>query len=717
MDAQHGTGISASIQRRGMSRFLTNDIQVEVETIKGNVSANGRSVNVNTVGICGIFDTPLPLSERVYFNMKFPDSEKKCAYEGKVIWRSSVGEKQFVCGIRFLELENTNISSPLLEYIETSSLRLARDERRGIERNSKENKRQSERMYNDTLSIEIELPFPKGCTIVKPIIEITDKGLSFYMSEDEGFFEEGMVLKNIKIFNREHESNIRICKVTYCQIYEIEGMRKYKVGVMFLSEEDIYKKRAKRFQDTVINNLKSKVSFMVGEEEHRAQLLNFSKYGISLLVKSPHFVIKKSEILKNINISIKDMNVYKGDGLIVDVEQKNDSIKFRIALKEGVIPVDEILSTSNKSKIDFVLSKLTNVMSVGDNLPDEFKQQVKEVFYELTNIKRILDEFEENIRDEEPKIKEKFSLEMMTVLEKNFFQKINIHFKTIHTLTRNMREEEYSLCGQYFQNAFKDLIFLSPFMHRVYYKPLGYAGDYEMMNMLYRNTPQGKTLFAKFLDKYFLSIDPAQTNRNRVPYMTGKIKNKTPLFLNKSNRVKISSIACGPCIEIQTLLQESLSDNIDFTLLDASSEAIDHAKHKLEMAKNKHKRKCTFTYINESIYPLIKKKSVQDLIEDNQHIIYSLGLFEYLSDITIKRLLKILFNKLAPGGLLIAGNYSDSNVFQTYMELGGEWFLFYRKPEKMLSFVDDIVDSKAYIDDDGMIEFNKFLNIEKVERG
>ncbi len=37
----------------------------------------------------------------------------------------------------------------------------------------------------------------------------------------------------------------------------------------------------------------------------------------------------------------------------------------------------------------------------------------------------------------------------------------------------------------------------SPWMHRARHKPLGYLGDFEMMNGLYGNHFAGSTLFAK----------------------------------------------------------------------------------------------------------------------------------------------------------------------------------------------------------------------------
>ena len=50
---------------------------------------------------------------------------------------------------------------------------------------------------------------------------------------------------------------------------------------------------------------------------------------------------------------------------------------------------------------------------------------------------------------------------------------------------------------------------------RFFHKPLGYAGDFEMMNMLYRNESLGDTLFGQALSRVILDCDAARAVRHR----------------------------------------------------------------------------------------------------------------------------------------------------------------------------------------------------------
>ena len=72
------------------------------------------------------------------------------------------------------------------------------------------------------------------------------------------------------------------------------------------------------------------------------------------------------------------------------------------------------------------------------------------------------------------------------------------------------------------------LVMCSPFAYRTYHKPLGYAGDYEMVNMILRDPYEGGSLFAKVVNLWFLSQWPARAHRNRIKHLKGILKEEMP---------------------------------------------------------------------------------------------------------------------------------------------------------------------------------------------
>lgn len=555
------------------------------------------------------------------------------------------------------------------------------------------NNRLLERKIDENLNVEINFAFPKGLNLIKPVNEISDKGLSFYLDEEEGFFHKGTILKNIKIFNNEYETIIDDSEVIYSELMEIDDKNKYKIGLMFLSETNISKKREKRFSSKVLNTVKSRISFFIDGEEHRAQLLDFSKNGISLLIKSPRFIVKRSDIIKDITIIINNEELYKGAGLIVDLDQKNDNLILRISLKNGNIYTDYIFKEGNKNKVDSAIDNLKANIEVKNIVSEEFKKNIHETHNLLINIKNTLDNFEKEIKDYDKNTKNLLIEEMFEKINKEIFPVLEVCVTEIDNILKKINKKNLDIYKIYFQNIMHPLFMLAPILNRIYLKPLGIAGDYEMINMLYKNDYVGDSLFGKMLHKYICSKQTSEVIRTRVDFICEIISNLISERINEktSEKVKITSVASGSAIEIQKLISYEKNINyLDITLLDFLEEAIAHSKNKINLLENKYNRKSKIKFVKESIFNIIKDKKALDKIEDGQDIIYSLGLFEYLTDSTCKILLKVLSQKLSKNGVLIIGNYINEAPLKGWMELGVDWYLIYRDEQKVLNLSDKL---------------------------
>src|SRR5215471_13316962 len=110
--------------------------------------------------------------------------------------------------------------------------------------------------------------------------------------------------------------------------------------------------------------------------------------------------------------------------------------------------------------------------------------------------------------------------------------------------------------SRYFHDRFGALIDLSPVAARCFHKPLGYAGDFEMMNMIYRNESLGDTLFGRSLSRVLLDSDAGQAVRHRARYLAGKIKAAAARG-GPGRPARILSVAAGPAMELQQLLQKN----------------------------------------------------------------------------------------------------------------------------------------------------------------
>jgi len=78
-----------------------------------------------------------------------------------------------------------------------------------------------------------------------------------------------------------------------------------------------------------------------------------------------------------------------------------------------------------------------------------------------------------------------------------------------------------------------------------------YAGDYEMVNMILRNVPEGGSLFAKVVNSWFLDQPPARAHRNRIDYLKGRLVDETARSARKGRPMRILNLGCGPAVEVQ----------------------------------------------------------------------------------------------------------------------------------------------------------------------
>ncbi len=88
---------------------------------------------------------------------------------------------------------------------------------------------------------------------------------------------------------------------------------------------------------------------------------------------------------------------------------------------------------------------------------------------------------------------------------------------------KDYSREEHERHGFYLRKHVWDLIRSSEFLLRTNLKPRGYAGDSEMMRMVYENGFRGPTVFSRFLHRHPVETPAAQAVRNRLGLLSGKL--------------------------------------------------------------------------------------------------------------------------------------------------------------------------------------------------
>ena len=232
------------------------------------------------------------------------------------------------------------------------------------------------------------------------------------------------------------------------------------------------------------------------------------------------------------------------------------------------------------------------------------------------------------------------------------------------------------------------LLLCAPFLHRCFTKPLGYAGDYEMVNMMLREPLEGGSLYAKIINLWFVQQPPAEAHRNRIARLVRHLQETTQRTTSRGRPARILNVGCGPAHEVQQFMQESpLADRAQFTLLDSNAETLAHCQSVLTAAARKYHRRTQLNPVKKSVQQLIREatRHREAAAVEEYDLIYCAGLFDYLSDAVGQRLTDIFYAWLAPGGRLVVTNVDDYNPRRLTMDQIMAWHLFYRRSADLLA--------------------------------
>jgi extracellular factor (EF) 3-hydroxypalmitic acid methyl ester biosynthesis protein len=198
-----------------------------------------------------------------------------------------------------------------------------------------------------------------------------------------------------------------------------------------------------------------------------------------------------------------------------------------------------------------------------------------------------------------------------------------------------------------------------------YLKPHGYAGDFEIIDRHYQRYVTADPAFAAW-DRYWQAGAAAKAVRNRKSYFHELLEH----HVRKAGGAEIAvlNIASGPGRDVSEFLSKG-SNNVRFDCIDQDSKAIEHAVALCQ----EHSHRVNFINANALRY---HPTGCYD-------VIWSAGLFDYFSDRAFKLLLRRLIPKIAPGGQLVIGNFSDSNPNHDWLHFC-DWHLQHRSSEQLV---------------------------------
>lgn len=422
----------------------------------------------------------------------------------------------------------------------------------------------------------------------------------------------------------------------------------------------------------------------------RAVPVRLSRYTALLEVYNPHSILQLSEVLGEFRINVGERCVYAGRGVVSSIVNTGIMVLCEVTLDDGWLDVDLFSPIAQPERLrEEFEGFLLNWRRLQSISPD-FKLAVADFQMMLTELRRWLDQVELGVRSEPVGVRAEMEQQVLNALEIRIVDEANEWFGRFDAVAERVAEELRPAHRAYARRQVHPLVMCSPFVYRTFHKPLGYAGDYEMVNMILREPHEGATLFAKLVNALFLQNPPAQAHRNRIHHLRRRIVEESLRVKALGRRLKVFNLGCGPAKEVQILLaEEAASDNVDFVLADFNSETLNYTRSHLEELKVRHRRTAGLEFVEKSVHQMLREslRPTPGGTVGGYDLVYCAGLFDYVSDRVCKRLTEVFFNMLAPGGLMLVTNVDASKPFRHSMDYLLEWHLIFRNREQMVLLV------------------------------
>ena len=404
---------------------------------------------------------------------------------------------------------------------------------------------------------------------------------------------------------------------------------------------------------------------------------------IVLEIYNPYSIVQLGEVLQDLTIHRRMEPVYEGKAVVSNL------VNTGLMLIMSATLLDPWLDTSDFRPGDHLRDEVNRF--VGDwkenttVLRPDYEICVGKIQNFLQEFSRWLEQGEAvsgiNNADAPLELQEEFFRD----IDETAFLTFDELFAEFNQVAEQVPEEDLMAHKNYAKQEIHPLTLCSPYMLRAYSKPLGFAGDYEMVNMVLRNEAAGANTYARLVDSALLRTASVETHRNCIDRLVEHLEREASRIVSEDRRFRVLNIACGPAGEIQRFVTNSaLSSIMNIDLVDFNEETIEFARSKIQKAKDIAGRKTQFQFINDSIHALLKGEGEDEVLDtEGYDFIYCAGLLDYLPDKVCVRLVKFLRRLAKPGALVVCTNVSTNHSATGIMEHLQDWSLI---PRDLKSF-------------------------------
>jgi len=448
------------------------------------------------------------------------------------------------------------------------------------------------------------------------------------------------------------------------------------------------------------------VSFRTAHGEAvRGSLVSLQRKALVMEVYNPDLFFQVSEVASELTLRMGSKVAYSGRALVVS------SVNTGLTAIVSLTLIDEWSELSEAGLVPGAVgleaASFVRGWSERYRIGRDYQAVINEMRAFLSDVSRWVDQVD--LSDSLPKQDGQLREDLFYELAGPLMEKTLTYLQRLEHEAAQIEPELAPAHRAFAQSALHPLVLRAPFVYRTYTKPLGYAGDYQMVNQILDNPRQGPSTYFQIVNAGFLQTPVAEAHRNRIDILVEFLTRLANEARARGTPARVLNIACGPAVEVQRFLDTYPEPHwLSFELLDFSEETLGWTREQLDRRAARCVQPVQINYVQDSVHALLKRRVVPGTPAPAREfdVVYCAGLFDYLSDKVCARLLNHFAARMRPGGTMLATNVHSSNPGRHGMEHLLEWHLIYRDERGLESLLPASArERKVYVDATGVNVF------------
>nr|WP_245175704.1 MULTISPECIES: class I SAM-dependent methyltransferase [unclassified Cupriavidus] len=421
-------------------------------------------------------------------------------------------------------------------------------------------------------------------------------------------------------------------------------------------------------------------------------------------IYNPYSIVQVSEVLSELSVRMGAKNAYLGKAVVMSLVNTGLTAVVSLTL---IDEWRELTDLNNEPKSVAREAELfVQDWDTRFNIRRDYQIVVNEMRAFLSEVSRWVEQVDltESLPKKDGKLREDVFYELATPI----MARTKTYLDWLEGEAERVDPEIAPVHRTYAQSALHPLLLRAPFVYRTFTKPLGYAGDYEMVNQILSDPQQGPTTYFQIVNTAFLKAAVATAHRNRIDLLVDFLTRQAERARAAGRPLRVLNVGCGPAFEIQRFVREYPNPELlSFQLVDFSEETLDYTRNSIERAASGAGRKVSVEMVHQSVHDLLKRRiSPDDISAREFDAVYCAGLFDYLSDKVCTRLLAYFASRSRTGGQILVTNVHANNPEKFGMEHLLEWYLIYRDDAGMAQLLPENSHShRIYVDATGVNVF------------